>query len=79
MADTEQIEFSVLVDGDPVEYFTVAYSDTFSTSAVEHQRDLAIAHAKEHGGEVEQRTTYAQDREIIWPNHFSGDDDDDGD
>ncbi len=77
MADTEQIEFAVLVDGDAVEYFTVPYSDTFNSAAVKEQRDAAIAYAKEHGGEVEERTTYAQDREIIWPDPFGEEDNDD--
>ncbi len=73
MADTEQIEFAVLVDGDPVEWFTVSYSDTFNTTAINEQRDLAIACARKNKGEVEQRTTYAQDREIVWPSDFEDD------
>lgn len=76
MADTEQIEFSVLIDGDPVEYFTVAYSDTWKQSAVDEQRNLAIAYAKEHGGEVEERISYAQDRRIVWSSDDDEDDDD---
>ena len=76
MADTEQIEFTVLVDGEPVEYFTVPYSDTFNGGAISQYREEACEYAREHGGEVEKRTTYVQDREIIYPDPFGGDDDD---
>lgn len=74
MADVEKIEFAVIQDGDAVEWFTVAYCDVWSQSAIDEQRDLAIGYAKQHGGTVEEQTSYSMDRQQVWPDEFDEDD-----